>query len=233
MVLSGVSEIEWQRTLHGLPVWNAPSLPTLVVSPHPDDETLGCGGLIAAERRRGMQVTVAAVTDGEHAYPGEEGGEALAATRREEQDRALMRLGVERECVLRFRMTDSDVGVREAELVERLVERLSPGSCIVAPWEGDFHPDHEACGRAAAEAAERTGARLISYFFWTWHRGTPKTLAGLPLAVFPLDDELLNAKTEALACHRSQLEREGGGPVLPPELLGPARRAFEVFLVRP
>ena len=232
MDFSGVSEAEWLQALSGLPVWSAPAVPLLVVSPHPDDETLGCGGLIAAQRRRGAQVRVAAITDGEHAYPGAEGGDALAATRRGEQDRALERLGVGQDCVLRFGFTDSDVGAREADLVDRLIDRLTPESCIVAPWEGDFHPDHEACGRAAAEAAGRTGARLISYFFWSWHRGTPQTLAGLPLAIFPLDDELLQAKTEALACHRSQLERESDGPVLPPELLGPAQRAFEVFLVR-
>lgn len=232
MTFSGISETEWLASLGGLPVWSAPAVPLLVVSPHPDDETLGCGGLIAAERRRGAQVLVAAVTDGENAYPGEEGGYGLAAIRRVEQERALARLGVGTESVLRFGLTDSSVGAREAELVERLMERMTPESCIVAPWEGDFHPDHEACGRAAAEAAGRTGARLISYFFWTWHRGTPETVAGLNLAMFPLDEGLLRAKTEALACHRSQLERVGGGPVLPPELLGPAHRAFEVFLVR-
>ena len=232
MDFSGVSETEWMQFLRGLPVWSAPAVPMLVVSPHPDDETLGCGGLIAAERRRGAQVFVAAVTDGEHAYPGGEGGESLAATRRGEQERALARLGVEAQSVLRLGFTDSSVGEREVELVERLMERVTPESCIVAPWEGDFHPDHEACGRAAAEAAGRTGARLISYFFWAWHRGTPETLAGLNLAIFPLDDELLRAKAEALACHRSQLERVEGGPVLPPELLGPAQRGFEVFLVR-
>ena len=232
MEFSGISESEWLHALGGLPVWSAPAVPLLVVSPHPDDETLGCGGLIAAERRRGAQVLVAAVTDGEHAYPGAEGGEALAATRRGEQDRALARLGVEAESVSRLRLTDSSVGLREAELVERLIARVTPETCIVAPWEGDFHPDHEACGRAAAEAAGRTGAQLISYFFWTWHRGTPETLAGLKLAMFPLDEELLRAKTEALACHRSQLQRAEGVPVLPPELLGPAQRAFEVFLVR-
>lgn len=232
MDFSGISETEWTRALSGLPVWSAPVAPMLVVSPHPDDETLGCGGLIAAERRRGAQVVVAAVTDGEHAYPGDEGGDGLAATRRVEQDRALARLGVEEDHVFRLGLMDSSVGTREAELVERLLERLTPDSCIVAPWEGDFHPDHEACGRAAAEAAGRSGARLISYFFWTWHRGTPETIAGLNLAMFPLDDELLHAKAEALACHRSQLEREKGGPVLPAELLGPAYRPFEIFLVR-
>ncbi len=232
MDFSGINESDWLEALSGMPVWSAPAVPLLVVSPHPDDETLGCGGLIAAERRRGAQVLVAAITDGEHAYPGPEGGEALAATRRVEQERALARLGVGTESILRFQFTDSSVSKREAELVDRLIERVTPETCIVAPWEGDFHPDHEACGRAAAEAAGRTGARLISYFFWTWHRGTPETLAGLKLATFPLDEELLRAKTEALAYHRSQLERVGGGPVLPPELLGPAQRGFEVFLVR-
>ncbi len=44
-------------------------VPTVVVAPHPDDETLGCGVLIAAKRRLGAEVAVVFLTDGAASHP--------------------------------------------------------------------------------------------------------------------------------------------------------------------
>ena len=49
--------------------WEPPRKLTVVVAPHPDDETLLSGGLIAHQARAGVPVIVLAVTDGEAAYP--------------------------------------------------------------------------------------------------------------------------------------------------------------------
>jgi LmbE family N-acetylglucosaminyl deacetylase len=199
----------------------------LIVAPHPDDEVLGVGGLIAMQRMSGGDVVVAAVTDGENCYPGVSG---LGEIRREEQAGALHRLGVDRESIVRLGFPDSSVASREDELVNRLMLIASHDTHIVAPWPGDFHPDHEACGRAATEVARRTGAALSFYFFWTWHRATVELISELPLRSLPLDRDVLLAKTEALLHHRSQLAQEGGDPILPELLLAPARRSYEVFL---
>lgn len=40
----------------------------MVIYPHPDDETLGSGGLIARLRSRGTDVTVVAVAEANHMY---------------------------------------------------------------------------------------------------------------------------------------------------------------------
>ena len=225
---SPVKETDWLQALGTLPTWDPPIEPVLIVAPHPDDETLGAGGLIAAQRLAGVDVIVAAVTDGEKAYGYTPG---LAALRRVEQTNALALLGVPSGNIIRFGLPDSDVASREHELVERLAPLVSEHTHVIAPWQGDFHPDHAACGRAAQKLALQTGARLTSYFFWTWHYGTPTLLNNLPLRSFRLTEKLLLAKTEALLCHHSQLAHPSGKPVLPESLLGPARRPFEVFLV--
>ena len=213
--------------LASLPLWDPPAAPVLVIAPHPDDETLAAGGFIAAQRTRGAVVTVAAVTDGENAYPDSTG---LAALRIDEQTSALARLGVQPKSIVRLGLPDSGISACEQQLVQQLLPLASADTHILAPWRGDFHPDHEACGRAAEQVAHQTGAQLTSYFFWTWHRGTPDLLRGLPLRAFPLDRELLLARHEALLCHRSQLHHPSGEPILPPSLLAPAQRPFEVFL---
>jgi LmbE family N-acetylglucosaminyl deacetylase len=228
MIVPLVGEAAWREALGELEVWRPEFRRAVVVSPHPDDETLGAGGLIAELCRRGVEVVVAAVTDGENAYAGELG---LGEVRREEQSRALELLGVARGSIVRFELTDSGVTAKEEELEARLLPMVNNETLLIAPWRGDFHPDHEACGRAAAKVAERTGGKLASYVFWTWHRGTPEVLRGLAVRALPLTDSDVTLKMDALACHRSQLEHASGAPILPWELLWPARLPFEVFVV--
>jgi LmbE family N-acetylglucosaminyl deacetylase len=211
-----------------LPVWNPPRLATLIVAPHPDDETLGAGGLIAAQRCSGVDVRVAAVTDGEKAYADMP---ELPAQREKEQTNALRRLSVPEDCIVRFRFPDGRVASFETQLEESLAPLISADTLVVTPWKRDHHPDHQACGRVAEKLAKRSGAPLCSYFFWTWHYGTAQELKALPVRRFFLDDALLRTKAEALSCHRSQLQHDSGQPVLPESLLQPARRPFETFAI--
>lgn len=222
------SEQDWLKTLQCLPAFVPSELPIVLIAPHPDDETLAAGGLLADLLARGAHIRVVAVTDGENAYPDAAG---LGAVRRAEQMTALQKLGLPREQVTRFGLPDSDVASHENALAEMLTDLIDRPSQILAPWHGDFHPDHEACARAAGRAAEHTGSSLISYFFWTWHRGTPALLQGLPLLQYRLTGQTQLLKAEALECHRSQLAWANGEPILPERLLAPARRTFEVFSI--
>lgn len=227
MIIPVTSESEWQPLLAALPSWQLPLVPTLVVAPHPDDETLGVGGMIAALRSHGVPVTVLAVTDGENAYAEMP---QLGRVREQEQIEALERLGVSPGEIQRLRLTDSDVSASEQQLIASLLLLVSGETHIVAPWKGDFHPDHEVCGRAAEAVAKLKKVQLTSYFFWTWHRAKPELLDGLGVVSLPLGKREQLAREKALQCHRSQLEHESGDPILPRELLEPARRSFEVLL---
>lgn len=229
MIVPLVMEPDWRTCVDALPPLALPSAPVLVLSPHPDDETLASGGLIHALCAAGAQVRVIAVTDGENAYEDTMG---LGPVREREQTAALRQLGVAAENILRLRLPDSSVAAHQAQLEEQLLFELTPGSTLIAPWRGDFHPDHEACGRAAEVAAQQTGATLISCFFWTYHRGTPALIRNLGLRSFVLDPEAVRCKGEALQEHQSQLRHPSGEPILPQNLLWPAHLPYEVFLAR-
>jgi LmbE family N-acetylglucosaminyl deacetylase len=223
-----VSESEWLSFLTPLAPFKFPTGDVVIVAPHPDDETLGAGGLIYSLRTHGISVTVIAVTDGENAYKDEPG---LGATRIKEQTDALSALGVGDTNIARLHLPDGDVAAHELKLVRRTLPLVSAATDLIAPLSGDFHPDHEACGRAAKAVALQTGARLSSYLFWTWHRGTPEALNKSALRSFDLDEAAMTARESALRYHHSQLEHPSGAPILPDLLLAPARRPFEVFLV--
>ena len=221
-----VHEDIWLPRLGRLPAFDPGNGPIVFVSPHPDDETLGAGGFLAAQAQLGRAVTVVAVTNGEHAYADNQG---LAEVRISEQNEAVRVLCDGQAKLTRLGLTDSALAAEEGRLVELLTPLVAKGTHVLAPWVGDFHPDHEVCARAAAAAAQQAGARLSWYFFWTWHRGTPATIESLTLYSFPLNDALQKTKLDALLCHSSQLEHPSGEPILPESLLAPARRNFEVF----
>jgi LmbE family N-acetylglucosaminyl deacetylase len=227
MIVPLSSEEEWGSVWMAAESWLPSQRPVVVIAPHPDDETLGVGGFIAMQIARGVSVRVVAVTDGENAYGD---GSNLGTVRRSEQTDALDELGLKPGDIIRFGMTDSGLASEESTLVERLLSLVSKETHILAPWTGDFHPDHEACGRAAETVARRTGAALTFYFFWAWHRGTPSLLQNLPLRSVALGSDHLHAKLTALSRHRSQLEHPSGEPILPDNLLWPALRSSEVFL---
>ncbi len=168
-----------------------------------------------------------AVTDGENAY---ENSASLGDIRAREQREALAALGVSEIQTVRLRIPDRNVAAHEQSLIDSVLSQAPSFSHVLAPWVGDFHPDHEACGRAALAIARQTGARLTFYFFWTWHRGTTALMQGKKLLKFPLSPAAMHAKAQALACHASQLRHSSGEPILPERLLAPARRSFEVYL---
>jgi LmbE family N-acetylglucosaminyl deacetylase len=229
MVVPLCAQEEWMPVFDGLPEFEPGERRVVLISPHPDDETLAAGGLIQALRERGVPVTLVAVTDGECAY-APVGDARLAEVRTVEQMQAAERLGVGREEVVRLHLPDSDVRAKKAELLDRLRPYVTAEAHVIAPWPKDFHPDHEVCGEVAKELAERTGALLTFYVFWTWHRGTPETLRGLTMEAFSLTAEQQAGKAEALGMHASQLGHASGDPILHEEHLWPARLPFEVYL---
>lgn len=207
----------WAGVTQGARSWRPPTVPLLVVVPHPDDEVLGTGALIAHQRAAGQEVTVLAVTDGEAAYEGCELGIDLAGRRRREQLEALEELGVHPDAVVRLGLPDGRVADHEDVLADAVADLAPPGSLVVAPSPLDHHCDHEAAGRAATSAARRRSLPAVHSLFWAWHHRHPRELAGVTMLALPVDDELRRRRSSALARHRSQVTDD-----LAPRLLGPA-----------
>ena len=196
-----------------------------VIIPHPDDETLGCGGLIAAANARGIAVTVTVLTDGAASHPGARAWPPvrLARRRRRELGAAMAVLGG---AALVFG-TAPDGGLAEHSVDPALVPCAD---LFVTCWQGDPHVDHRAAYAIAQAAARRWSAPLLAFPLWTLTTGDP--LPALPLLRIDVSD-FLARKQAALACHRSQLGvvvRDETGFVLDAGLQGLFVRADELFL---
>lgn len=226
--LSGPTEAEWDVALHDLPAFTWPECRRLVVvSPHPDDETLGAGGVITLALLRGLPVLVLSVTDGEAASPDPR----LADVRRAELAQALQCLDPSG-CTTNVRLLFPDFHVAESTdaLTARIVEHLRPGDLVLCPLADDGHPDHNATSRAATAAGEAAGVAVRWYPVWAWHCHDPEhsVLAHGERLSFP--EKVLARKRHAVACYSSQTS--GADPVVPPAMLVRLLRPFEV-LVRP
>jgi LmbE family N-acetylglucosaminyl deacetylase/glycosyltransferase involved in cell wall biosynthesis len=125
----------------------------LVLAPHPDDEVIGCGGLIRQHTRELRTVRVVVITDGGAAQPLDDPA-AYAATREVETRAGLQALGVSDVQFLGF----PDRGVEESRegLVReilRLLHEFAP-DLIVVPSPAEVHPDHAALGRFFIESIQ-------------------------------------------------------------------------------
>ena len=220
----------WDSAVDAAVPWRPEGKRTIVVAPHPDDEVLGCGGLISHQRRRNVPVVVVAVTDGEAAYP-DQAVPGLAAIRRAEQTRALASLGVAAEDIVRLGIPDGDVEVHEEWLTQRLLDIVRPGDLVVAPWVHDHHCDHVACGRAAVSAADGGGAAGLGSLFWAYHFTDPAIDPCCLFMRMDLDRELVERREKALSAHASQLSAPIGHPVLDAQRLRPLDRRVELYVV--
>jgi LmbE family N-acetylglucosaminyl deacetylase len=148
----------------------------VVVGAHPDDETLGFGATALTLAESGVRVEIVSASDGGAAIPGQSLLQRfrMERLRRAELYRAAGVLGVS--APLCLGLPDGQIAEHEGRLADLLTEVLAtkpPGTWCAATWRGDGHPDHEAVGRAAAVAVERTGAVLVEYPMWMWHWASP------------------------------------------------------------
>ncbi len=212
----------------------------VVVAAHPDDETLGVGGTVAAAHDRGLRVEVVIATDGEASHPRSptHDAAALAGVRVLEAREAVAALAPG--CTPRLLgLPDGGLVGHEEALARTLVDVVGDGRgvLLLAPWRRDGHPDHEAAGRAAAVAAARTGAAMLEYPVWFWHWGDPATAPWSTFGAVGLGEDARRRKAAAVAAHRSQVtplsDQPGDETLLGPDLLAHFGGDREVLVLEP
>lgn len=140
-----------------------PPGPVLVLAPHPDDESIGCGGAIARHVDRGDAVTVLVATSGEATAGGPARHGALGPAREAECRAACATLG-SREPVF-ARLPDGALSDHVDELAAVIRDLGTRCAVVYVPAVLDPHRDHRAANRALATAG--LSADVYGYEVWS------------------------------------------------------------------
>lgn len=215
----------------------------LVVAPHPDDESLGCGGLIAACCTHGIKVRLVVLSDGTGSHPSSQRYPAarLCALREAEVREAASILGLRDQDVACLRLRDGAVPsdgptfVQAAAALREMTIEIAATSMFVT-WRHDPHTDHQAGFAIAREAV--TGldrVRLHAYPIWGWDLPADTLIDEVePKGGRFAIEHYLVRKRAAIQAHRSQIttliDDDPTGFRLAPEVLARFDRAHEIFL---
>lgn len=220
---------------------------TLVLAPHPDDESLGCGGTIALLTSLGNDVHVVFVSDGSMSHPGSQKFPAnlLKKLREKEALEALAHLKVPASKVIFMGLKDAALpssglpGFEEAvKAVSIHLENIQPDT-VLLPWRRDTHADHRACWQQFNEAAQLFNKNMLvlEYPLWLWERGSFEEMpTKKEVEIRSVDiSDWVRKKQLAIACHQSQVTRmindDPEGFTLSPGVLAHFKGPKEIFMV--
>lgn len=172
----------------------------LVIAPHPDDESIGPGGLLWAHREM-AQIHLILVCQGDkggsiplQTERPDSGAGSLAAVRRDELERVVQALGVKDVQMLGF--PDGEVPLtQEAVLQLRNIVRSLRPDVVLLPWFLDNQTDHRSTNVLYAWACSDLEALVLAYEVWT-----PLE----PNAVFDITN-YLDGKRRLIQVYQSQL----------------------------
>lgn len=201
-----------------------------VLAPHPDDEVLGCGGLMVQLAASGAEVGVMLITDGAGGRGAEKADDpgAYAELRRSELGKALEILGAS--ALDGPDLPDGELERHQEALVAHLRAHLleRQPDLLLVPSPLEVSRDHRATfeavhrllgGVRAGDPLEPIASRMRILLYEVNHALYPDLLVDV--------SEQVPAIEEAMACHASQQERHDYLAA------GLGRRRFRTFSLAP
>lgn len=181
----------------------------LVVFPHPDDETFGCGGTLANFAKSGIPVTYVCATLGEMGRnmgkPFFATRESLPTIRAAELDEACAAIGIQH--LIKLGLRDKMIEFEDPEIltdrIEQILREVQP-SLVLTHYPGyAVHPDHNALGAVTIRAISRLSAaeRPVVYAH-AFARGSQKALG--PADIVNDISAMSEVKLAAIRAHKSQ-----------------------------
>jgi LmbE family N-acetylglucosaminyl deacetylase len=183
----------------------------VVFAPHPDDETLACGGTIMRRIREGYDVHIVVMTDGRHSHDivlglQEPSTETIAKVRTAEFSEATKVLGVNPKNLVLLEFEDDRLSQHITEAKAKTVQilhRIRPVEVYV-PYREDSNEDHRATYEIVRSSFDKTNLLTKMYEYPVWNRNPPHS--GLKVIVVDVHKELAR-KTEALFKYDSQISK--------------------------
>lgn len=145
----------------------------LIVAPHPDDEVIGCAGLIQQCLNNDQSVNVIILTGGSKSHGNccSLSETTIIENRRNLSRKAMEELGLPLENLHFLNYTDGAVVFEDSETnkLELLIHKLQPDSIFV-PHQGEGWSDHIEAGNIVRKLfTDKNKIRLYEYCVWFWY----------------------------------------------------------------
>lgn len=209
-----------------------------ILAPHPDDEILGCGGLIQQLLEQGNPIVIIAVTNGTASHPNSKHytPQDLNQLRPEETRTALAHLGAKQQIQrIALNLPDGQVYQQKNSLYLALENIIQADDILVATFSQDGHPDHEGTGKIAEKFARDHGLPCYQVLIWAWHWAKPhdERIPWQRAQRLDLTPNQQHKKRQAIACFKTQIEVDPSTqntPILSPAAIERMSRAWEVYI---
>lgn len=204
-----------------------------IIAPHPDDETLGCGGLIARLCRQGTPPHVVILTGGgkSHGSCCHIDEEELKAQRRDLARQALKGLGLPADHLHLLDFPDGSISPTDPHMEElrRLIGELAPKQLFI-PCQGEGWPDHLIVKELIQKLPTRY--KIIEYCVWMWYYNVWR-LPWKNARLFTLSREEQQLKRQSVELYTETLAPCGKpwSGVLPPLLIRANLQNSELYFI--
>lgn len=150
----------------------------LFIAPHPDDEVIGCAGLIQRSLKKGKDVYIAILTGGEGSHKGccQIAPQELIDKRRGLASKINKELGVASENLFFLDYPDGSIKyeLQETDRLNRLIKQICPDSILI-PHAGEGWNDHIQAGNIVKRLTiDNTDIQIYEYCVWFWYYNTWK-----------------------------------------------------------
>lgn len=168
-----------------------PPSPWLILSPHPDDETIGMGGTICLGKKQDTIIWVVEVTD------GGKGGDPNI--RKQESKEAAKKLGIDK--IIWWDLPDRNL-IKFKSIFKKnflqTISKLKPKT-IFLPSCFEFHPDHRATTHMALSSLKQSKIKLTVWLYEISRQGEINKLIDIT--------HVIQNKIEAINCYKSQIKQ--------------------------
>lgn len=169
----------------------------LVLSPHPDDGVIGCGGTLHIYHQKGAKIMAVYMTDGRKGNPGYH-EDNLVLSRKDEARNAATLVGIDSLIFLDNRDTELSSTPKTVNELSEILSEIKP-EAVFLPFLLDNHSDHIATNDIFIKASRKYKRDLMCYGYQIW---TPIIL---PNFIVDISSQI-HLKNRAIDMHQSQIE---------------------------
>ncbi len=168
----------------------------LVLSPHFDDDVIGCGGTLSKHILGGDKVTIVYLTDGRAGDPSFEDKALLEKTRKQEAIAATKILGIDNLIFLDEPETKLTSNKNLIYKLSEIFNQIKP-NLVYIPWFLDNHIDHLELNRIFLNLDIKFNFNICAYEVWT---------PLIPNIIVDIGD-VISKKEEALKKYQTQIKQ--------------------------